>query len=381
MNKLTLIRNNQGTIAKKIFSGLIIFLLSLFLMGATQCHTTNDVVLPEGPVSTELGKTKDEQIKGLVEQVKKEQEARMLEKEQGSLAAANLDGILFAVDHIEPGLPRNAIEEEARLGKARLPESNPQEVIKAKDRVIAILQNEVAKAKELYGKAFNEAAQAKALIAEKDKIISIKDKEISDRTLKIADLEAEKVKESELHKKDMQDRLDAKDKELADYKKEQDDKDRKWWVNAIRISGLVCILAGAVLIAIFKLIPEGGIFIAVGLLIGLVSVGFDKLTSAAWFPYAAGVVALVVLGGSAFAIYRMWKTQTLHTKTTAALQDLKDEAETLGHDTWEKVSDHLKYRLGDKNSFWGKSQVKSAINLGLVAPANKDLVDTTTLKP
>ncbi len=199
---------------------LLVLSLGIFSLGNRGCVTTDTVVLPEGPRATELSKTKDDQIAGLAAQVKAEQSARELEAAQAALAAADFETILFAATHLTPGLPRNAIEEEAKLGKARSPAPNPAEIIKGKDRVIAILQNDVAAAQAAYGQAFNEAAQAKAVIATKDGEIAKRDQDIRVRDGEITKLtEAAKV-ERAAHTEDVKKAFATKDQEIDQLKKD-----------------------------------------------------------------------------------------------------------------------------------------------------------------
>ena len=359
-----------------IWRGLILTMFAFLLMGFSSCQGANSgVTITEGPVAAELGKAKDEQIKGLTQQVIQEREKAALERQQASLAAANFDGILFAAEHVEIGLPRNAIEEEAKLGKARSPAPDPQEVIKAKDRVIAILQNEVAKAKELYGKAFNEAAQAKAQIAEKDRVIALKDVELDKRGQKISDLEVAKMAEFEKHKGDIKAALDAKDKIMADYKKAEAEKERRWLINASRIAALGLIVAGAIALAVFKMIAVGGGLAAAGVLVGLISVGIETLTSQSWWPYLCGGVFLSIVVAGLVGLYQLWVKHQLSDKKAQAIQDMIDEATAKG-DTKavEELKSNLAYRIGDKNSFWGKKQAAEVIKLGLVNPAGEKAI-------
>lgn len=340
----------------------------LFALGNRGCQHTDTVILPEGPTAAQLAAEKDKQIAGLVAQVKAEQEARELEQAQAALVAANLEGILFAAEHVPTGLPRTAIEEEAKLGKERSPPANPAELLKAKDRVIAILNGEVEKARAMYGEASTEAAQAKAQIAAKDEEIVRRDRELAAREQVIAKLGEEAKIEREKHANDVKNALAAKDEAIKKVREEYASKERRWWINATRIAGLGLIVVGVVLLAVFKLPMEGGGLAAGGVIIGLLSMFFEWLTAQWWWPWLCGLLVLGVLIAIALTVYRLWKKRELHSRVTAALQDLKDEATTLGNDTWEKVSEHLKYRLGDKTSGWGKEQAKEVAALGLVNP-------------
>lgn len=359
----------------------LIVILALLMMGAmNQCSTTA-VVVPQGPVAAQLSAEKDKQIAGLVAQVKAEQEARLLEQNQASLVAANLEGILFAAEHVPIGLPRNAIEEEAKLGKERSPPANPAELLKAKDRVIAILNGEVEKAKALYGAAFDEAKQAKEQIAAKDREIAERDTKIRDGEMVIAKLTKDAQIEREKHAEDIKKALAAKDAEIKRIKDEAASKERATWVLWTRIVGLAFIVIGAVIAIVLKIIPEGAAFVGVGVLIGLISIFIDWITQQVWFPWLCGGIILAVLSAGGYALYRLWKKKELHAKMTAALQDLKDESVTLGQDTWEKVSDHLKYRLGSKDSAWGKEQAKEVVNLGLVDPKGEEALKAVSVIP
>lgn len=344
----------------KCLSRLLAIILLACLMSGGQCQSPA-IVVPQGPVATQLSAEKDKQIAGLVAQVKAEQEARLLEQAQASLVAANLEGILFAAEHVPTGLPRNAIEEEAKLGKERSPPANPAELLKAKDRVIAILNGEVEKAKALYGAAFDEAKQAKAQIAAKDREIAERDAKIRDGEIAIAKLTKDAKTEQATNQKKLTSTIE-------DYEKRLNDKDQEWF---LRIWGLVSIglgIAGIALIALSqgaKLIEGGILIVGAGLSI-LGRLWYVTLLNAWWFPYAAGLVAAIVVAALFYAGYRLWKSLGLHRRITAALQDQRDESITKGTGDFAKTEEHLKYRLGDKNSFWGKAQLDEVARLGLV---------------
>jgi hypothetical protein len=355
------------------FIRIVVFCLSpLFLLGSRGCVTKETVVLPEGPTATQLSAEKDKQIAGLVAQVKAEQEARELERAQAALAAANLDGVLFAAEHVPTGLPRNAIEEEAKLGKARLPAPDPVEVIKAKDRVIAILQNEVEKAKALYGQAFNEAAQAKATIAAKDEEIARRDRELAARQDEIVKLTQAAEAERAKHANDVKKTLAAKDEAIKKVHEEYASKERRFFINGARIAGLGLIVAGAIALAVFKLPSVGGGLVGSGVLVGLISIGIETLTNAPWWPYLCAAVFVIVVGLICYGVYRLWVKHSLNDKKTQAIQDMIDEATLKGDNkTVDELKAHLKYRLGDTTTFWGKQQKEEVAALGLINPAEE----------
>jgi hypothetical protein len=136
-------------------------------------------------------------------------------------------------------------------------------------------------------------------------------------------------------------------------------------------------VGGAVLAIVFHIVPEGAAFVGVGVVIGLVSIFIDWLAAQIWFPWACGGIILALLTAGGFALYRMWKQKTLQVKVTAALQDLKDESTTIGNDLWSKVSEHLDYRLGEKD---GAAQKKLVASLGLVNPTAEIVKENQTPK-
>lgn len=356
----------------------LIILLSFFLLGSRGCITTETVVLPEGPVAARLAAEKDKQIAGLVAQVKSEQEARELEQAQAALVAANLEGILFAAEHVPTGLPRAAIEEEAKLGKERSPPADPTELLKAKDRVIAILNGEVEKAKALYGAASTEAAQAKAQIAAKDEEIAKRDKALQARATEIETLTLAAQAEREKHANDVKSLIKGHQDEVNKLKQAYANKQQQLWLLGIRGIGLFFILAGGIAIIVFKRLPEGALGIGLGLLIGVVSVGFDKLVSAPWFPVAFGVLVLIAVGAGIYALYRVWLKHQLHNKTTAAIQDLIDEATIKGDTkTVDELKAHLKYRMGDSTTFFGRAQKAEVAALGLIDKKGEEALKST----
>lgn len=352
---------------KRILQGITVLILAFLMLGSRGCVTTDTVVVPEGPVAAQLSAEKDKQIAGLVAQVKAEQEARLLEQAQASLVAANLEGILFAAEHVPTGLPRNAIEEEAKLGKERSPPANPAELLKAKDRVIAILNGEVEKAKALYGAAFDEAKQAKAQIAAKEREIAERDAKIKagdEALVKLAkDAETERI----AHADDMKKALAAKDAEIKRIKDEAASKERATWILWARILSLGFIAIGALAMIVFKIVPEGAGLVGAGVLIGIITMFVEWLVNQWWFFPLCGIILLGALIAGGFAIYRMWVRHKLDEKKTQAIQDLRDEAAAKG-DTKaiDTLDEHLEYRMGKDGSFWQKAQLKTEVDLGLI---------------
>lgn len=351
-----------------------LFILSIIVisLGLQSCKTLESIIIPEGPEAAKLNAEKDKQIVGLMQQVKNEQEARIMEKALASKVASNLKGILKATEYMPDSAPKEAAQEEAKLGLERSPADDPAETVKALERVVKFVTGQRDAALKDVAEARGENQKALKAIKDKEEEINKKNIEIKDRETKISSLEESAKIEKEKHKADITKMQNQHRQEIENIKKEFSDKEQKLWLLGIRSIGLFFILAGGVAIVVFKRLPEGALGLGLGLLIGVVSVGFDKLTSASWFPLAFGILVLIAVIAGAYSIYRLWKKGKLHEKTMAALQDLRDEAGTLGHDTWDKVEEHLKYRLGGKDSFWGKAQLKEVVSQGLIDPKGEE---------
>lgn len=358
--------------------GLIssIVLLSLFTMGSTECHTTDTVVLAEGPKAAQLGAEKDKQIVGLTAQVKAEQDARLMEQALASKAASGLKGIQKAREYLDDSPAKEAIGLESDLALTRLPPDDPAETVKSLERVVLIVTGQRDAALKKYAEANAQTAAERAAKEAKEKEIAALNVEIESRKSQIATLEIEKAAEVAAHKADVEKALKAKDAEIKKIKDDFASKERATWVLWTRIAGLGFIVAGALVMIFLHIVPEGAALVGVGVVIGLVSIFIDWLTSQAFFPYLMGFILLAALVAAGIGLYRLWKAHTLSTKVTAALQDLKDESTTLGNDVYKKVEEHLDYRLGDKGQ---AALSKLTASLGLIDPkgetAIKDKVD------
>lgn len=345
--------------------------LSVLLMGQ-QCQSTDTVILPTGPKAAALMAAQTEQIKGLTAQVKAEQEARLMEQAMASKAASGLKGILRARDYLPDSPAKEAIGLESDLALKNLPPDNPAETVKALERVVAIVTGQRDEAQRLYQQANAATTAERAAKEAKDREIADRDVTIHNREARIAVLIDEAADEKATHAADVKKVLDAKDKALKDQADEFASKERATWVLWARIISLGLIVVGAVIAVVFKIVPEGAALGGVGLLVGLVSIFVDWVVHQWWFGWAMGGCILAVLVGGGFALWRAYKRQTLQTKVTAALQDLKDESKTLGNDVWDKVTEHLDYRLGDKD---GAAQKRLAASLGLVNPKAEAKID------
>jgi hypothetical protein len=343
----------------------------------SQCQSTSTVVAPQGPTATELSAAKDQQIETLKKQAEEQKAQRAREQAEASKAASSIKGGILKANAYQPaGPPTDAINEEAKVALTRLPSDDPAETVASLERAIKMIEGKREEALALYAAARKEAEVKQQVIVAKDKELEKRDQEISKRDAEIADLTRAAQIEREKAAADLAAALAKKDKELADFKAEMASKERRWWINATRIAGLGLILIGVLAMIVLKAIPEGAALTGSGILIGLISIFIDWLTAQWLFPWLCGLILLVILGAGSYAIYRMWRTKNLNDLKTAAIQDQRDESAILGDDRWEKFSEHLKYRMGDKNSFWGKAQMKEVAALGLVNPAGEKAIET-----
>lgn len=344
---------------------ILALLVCLILSGCNLNPTP--IVLPQGPVATQLGTEKDKQIAGLVAQVKSEQDARLLEQALASKAASSIKGILKVRDYLPEGPPSDAIKAEGDLALTRLPKDDPAETVKALERVVAIVTGQRDEANRLYQAANAETNKAKAEIAAKDREIVARDGEIQQRDAKIAQLTKDAKAEQIAHAKDVQDTIDRLTKEAQEA-------ERKTIMLYLGIGAIALILGGIVVIAISqgRLIIQGSILSAGGGLVILLRLAYQSLVAAPWFPYAAAVVVAIILATVGWTIWRLWVKHQLDDRKTQAIQDYIDEKTAKGDvAAAEDLKEHLVYRMGDKSTFWGKAQASETAKLGLVNPTGE----------
>jgi hypothetical protein len=356
----------------------ILFFIICFLFLVTGCETTNTpIILPEGPITAEMVAEKNAQIKRLSDQIIDIEKQRAEEKLLAAKAASSVKAMVKANEYQPEGRPTEAINEEAKVALKRLPADDPAETVEALKRTIEMIEGKRDEALKMYATARDEAEKKKVEIAEKDKEIKERNKQISERNLWIAELERLSAEEKDKHKKDVETFIKEKNDEIQKIKDEQASKERRWWINATRIVGLGFIVVGGLVMFILKSPGTGGGFLGLGVFIGLLSIFIDWVTAQWWFPWLCGLIIIGILIACGLAIYRMWKIKKLDEMKTAAIQDFKDESLIKDKNAWESFSEHLKYRIGDKNSSWGKAQMKETAALGLInpkaEPANKEI--------
>lgn len=356
-----------------------ILFVALFMLGNRGCVTTDTIIAPEGPQAAALSKKKDDQIAEQVSQIKAQTEARAADQASASKAASSVKGMIKVTEYLPEGPPSAAIKAEGDLALGRLPPDDPAETVKSLERVVLILTGQRDEAQKRYQEASTQIKLEREAKEAKDLEISNRDAQIKARDGDIIKLSTAAEKEKTTHAADMKKALDKKDAQFADYKKAQADKERRWLVNATRMAALGLIVAGAIALAVFKMLGVGGGLIGAGVLVGLISVGVETLTAQVWWPWLCGAVFVGVIAGAIYGIYRLWVKHELDNKKTAAIQDMIDEATVKGDlKAVEELKAHLTYRMGDRKSFWGKQQAAEAVKLGLVDPKGEAALKTPT---
>ncbi len=350
----------------------------LLLAGCEALSPPKTTVLAQpGTAAAAVTKNQEAEIVALKAQVVAGDEKNKEYLKIGAAAAGNVHGVLTAAVHVEPGLPKEAVIAEATLAQdaLALPTDAPSDLVasysksalEAEKRVNLILTGQRDAARAAYEGAKTEMRGLRDAL-------TAKEAEIEAGKAAVLKIESEKTSltqaaqaELETNRKAQQAALDAKDEALVKYKAEVASTERKYWVNGIRIACGLLILVGVVAIALTKgeAIIQCGIMAGCGIAGIFLAAGFDILTSQTWFPWAFGSIALIAAVAFGWWLWYQWRTHQLYAKTTAAMQDLKDEATTQGTDLWSKVEDHLKFRIGDKTSALGKVLTSRLVKRGL----------------
>lgn len=356
---------------------VIFVLLSLLLCS---CNFNDVIVAPDGPKATELGKEKDNQIKRLEEYIQEKKKEYDSILKQASLAAANFESVNYANDHVEDGLPKEAIKEESNLGKSRLESigasPDPQEIIKGKDRVIAILEGNIKRKEELYNEAFQQINNYKREIEGYKNRLSEKDSEIDSANKRISVLEEEAKQEKIAN-------LIKTQQELKELRDKLDKQELDWMAKILGLVGAGCILAGIIFIALTKgdMFIQGGLLSLLGGAVVLFRTFLTTLVAQPWFPIVCGIIFAIIVVLFAFGLYKLWKKIMLDRKKSQAIQDFKDESKIKGTEGWKELKEHLVYRIGDENSYWGSTQKKELHEIGMINKKAEDIEkqDETTI--
>lgn len=345
-------RNN---LARAIGIGI----LGTILSGFTSCQPERPVVVAQlGPQNQKLLDEQTDQIKELKEQIAQN-------KVIFGKVAGNAFAIDIGVEHIEEDSRGKAVvTAENKLIKEAVGEPPAEEKAAGQARALSVLQNDLVKQKELYGKAQTELQTVKDAIAAKDK-------EIRDRDQKITEQAKIAAQERVDNAKKIQDVVNGYEDKIQKMKDEQAQKERRMWINTLRYGGLGVILLGIVALAVTSggaLVP-GLILIGSGSLVILIGVAIDVLTAQKWFPYAAGIVALLVVGGVVLFIMHLVQVHKLVDRSVAVLNDMKTENTTLaatGDVNAKSVLDTLQaninYRFGTGANLLQKAFVKTGLD-------------------
>ena len=105
--------------------------------------------------------------------------APVLDPQASTRTASSFKGVLKAAEYFPDDdrnrLPKEAVVTESSQGIKWLPADDPQETVKALERVVAIVTGQRDKAQELYKAASEEALKANEAIKAKDEAIKAKD--------------------------------------------------------------------------------------------------------------------------------------------------------------------------------------------------------------
>lgn len=274
----------------------------------------------------------------------------------------------FAIGYV--GLPnisdcsgKGVVVRENEVIAANAGEPTPADRAAALERANAQLRGQVAEANKLYGEASTAAAVASAAL-------SAKTAEIVRLTESIATLRQQAEAERAALTAQYQAQLDAKDKALSDLRDAQAKRERRLWVNCLRIAGLALVVIGIGLVALTKglMIAQGGILALGGALIVGIGMAFDIVARQPWFPWVAGLLGVVVVASGVWAILHFYKQGTLNARLAGVVNDLKTEADSgleKSAAAWDALQPHLEYRLGQLDSSARKELSKLMVKLGL----------------
>jgi hypothetical protein len=328
------------------------------------------------PVAPVVNAQQGNESKKLVDDLKAQVETLKLKIVEKDKLLAGVAGSAYGIDigvkHIEEaGKGRDLVVAENGLIKGAVGDPTPEQRAAAAERSVSILEGDLAKQKDLYGKA-------QSTIIETKKTIDVKDKEILKRDTALVEQEKKATDERLASAKKLQTTIDDYSSQIQKIKDEQKAKERRLWVNTLRYGGFGIILFGVVALAVTSgraLLPSL-ILIGSGSLVILIGVGIDVLTSQPWFPYAAGVVGLLCVAGLGLLGYHVYRTTVLGKKSIAVLDDIKTEAATLaehgdveGAKLLEKVQPHIDFRFGEDKTFW-----KNALDTTLIKEGHEEKV-------
>jgi predicted nucleic acid-binding Zn-ribbon protein len=338
------------------FHALVFTLVALLFSG---CQTAPAPVInaQTGDENKKLVEDLNGQIATLKSQVQTLNE-KLSEKDKiiGKVAGS-ATGIDVGVQHIEgESRGKDVVVAENTLIKKATGEPPAEERAAAAERTLAILQGDLKRQQELYGKATAQIDETKKVIAQKDLEISNRDQEIKNRDAALAEQKKKSDQEAVATASKWQGVVNGYENRITTMKNEQAAKERKLWINTLRFGGFGIVLLGVIALAVTsgRALAPGLILIGSGALVILIGVAIDILTSQWWFPYAAGLVGLIFLFGLGWFCWNLFKAHKNGETSVAMLNDMKTEAETLASkgdaeakSLLDQIKSHAEYRFGD----------------------------------
>ena len=337
------------------------FLVGLILASVVGCQTVPTVVTPEpGPTAAELEKQYQQQITDL-------KAALDAKNKQLDAIAGNSVAIDAGLEKTPDSLGKPVIEKENGLIKKTAGKPSPESEADALARANALLRQDIELAKKLYGEAGNKIEELQGKIVDLEATVKTRDGDIVELQGKA------KIERDEASKK-LTDTIAGYEERITTLNSEAEKKERRMWVNTLRFGGFAVVLAGIAVLAITKgmALIQGLILIGSGALVIGIGMAFDIVAKQTWFPYAAGVIGLAIVGGGSWFLYSLYQKNQLHNKLVGVLNDVKTEAATLkeavtpgAENLWAEVEKHIEYRLGEAGSSARKQLDKLQVTLGL----------------
>ena len=285
-------------------------------------------------------------IQGLQDQIKQLQDQLKAKDAAMSKIAGNAVAINAGLEKIdEQQLGRPVVAAENGLIEKTAGEAKPEDRAAALERANALLKKDVEKAKNLYSAAGQQIDVLNGQIKERDGQI-----DTLNGTLKTLKEDAAKAEADAKLK--IADTIKGYEQKLQDMRDEQAKKERRLWVNALRYTGVALIVGGIVILAVSKMLAwiQGSILAIGGILVIVAGQGLDQLTQQWWWPWLCGGGVVCVVVGGGWYILHVWQSQRKQVDVSAAINDLKTEADAGVGDAkqlWDELQKHLTYRLGD----------------------------------
>lgn len=326
----------------------------------TACETISPpvVVTPAAPpAQNDLQKQYEQQILDLSKTIVS------LRQNLDTIAASNTAIKIVGLPNTPVSDGKPVIEREAGVITRAAGEPSALAKAEALERANAELEKKVEKANTLYAAKLSE--------------VDVLNGTITDLRGKIAEGEnalTELKKKAEEERKTlaatMQTAFDDKQKELTNLQDDIRSKERRFWVNTVRITGIALIVVGIGILAISKglMLTQGVIFLLGGAVVIGIGMAYDIVASQSWFPYVACLLGVGVLGGGGWTCWHLYQQGKLNSTAVSVFNDIKTECDTLGDkgsEIWQKLEPHIEYRFGQVGSAAREQLRKLQVSLGL----------------